>query len=233
MTGPTAQDAAAARVKLSRTRRAVARAMTASALVPQFTIERHVGVEPLLELRRRLKDAGRAGTVSDMLTAACAHALCAHPDVNASFHDDAVLRHPAINVGLAVALDDGLVVPCIHDAHRRSLDDLAAERVRLQDAARRGELTPPDVLDTTFTISNLASLGVHRFRALVNLPQAAILAVGATVTGVVDAPDGPRFAPVMYLSLSCDHRALDGAPAARFLGALATRLEQPDWMETL
>lgn len=232
MTDPTTGNAESTRVEFSRVRRAGARAMTASALVPQFTIERTVTLTRLLELRRRWKDAGRAATVSDMLTAASAHALAAHPEVNASSDGDAVMHHRAINVGLAVSLPDGLVVPCIHDADRRTLDELASERIRLDGAARDGGLTPRDVLDTTFTISNLGPLGVHRFRALVNPPQAAILAVGATVPGIVGDDEGvPQLGPVVALALSCDHRVLDGAPAARFLAAVAERLEEPDWLE--
>jgi pyruvate dehydrogenase E2 component (dihydrolipoamide acetyltransferase) len=142
--------------------------------------------------------------------------------VNASFDEDAILQHADVNVGIAVSLDDGLIAPAIRNADRLSLPELKAERVRLTEAAQAGKLTMQEAMSATFTISNLGPLGIRRFRALVVPPQAAILAVG-TVAG-----DGR-----MSLSLSCDHRVLDGAPAARFLGELTGRLEQPDWVERL
>jgi len=224
---------AATRVPLSRIRRVTAKVMSASAVVPQFVIEREVSAGRILGLRRQLKAAGGSVTNSDFLTAACAHALRAHSGVNASFDSDAVVRHEVINIGLAMALDDGLVVPCIGHANRQSLEALAACRMRLGASARAGTLTPAEVLDTTFTISNLGPLGVKRFRALVVPPQVAILAVGAIGPGVIEGPDGFELAPTLSLSLSCDHRVLDGAPAARFLADVAARLERPDWMVAL
>jgi pyruvate dehydrogenase E2 component (dihydrolipoamide acetyltransferase) len=208
------------RLPLNRIRRATAKAMRASADVPQFTLDRDVATASLTELRARHKDAGLPGTISDFLVAACAHALRDHPHLNASFDDDSLVLHPDVNVGTAVALDDGLIVPCVVGADRRSLAELAAERQRLDAAARAGSLKPNEIFATTFTISNLGPLGVDRFRALVTPPQAAILAVG-------------RFGETVSLALSCDHRAVDGAPAARFLATIATRLEETAWLEDL
>ena len=130
-------------------------------------------------------------------------------------------RAPRINIAHAVATDDGLTVPCLHDADRRSLANLARLRADLDARARAGRLRPEELFDTTFTISNLGPLGVRRFQALVLPPQAAILAVGAPYDGEIS------------LVLTVDHRVLDGAPAARFLGSVADRVSEPAWMEAL
>lgn len=199
-------------VPISRLRKAVVRTVVASAVVPQFTVERSVDVGALLRLREA---AGKGFSLSDALTAATAAALAGHRRLNASWTEEGIVEHGAVNVGLAVAVEDGLVVPAIRDADRRNLRELAAERVRLTTAAMEGTLRPDDVFSTTFTISNLGPHGVHRFRALVLPPQAAILAVGAVVDGRLE------------LALSCDHRVVDGAPAAVFLAEVAARLEDP------
>ncbi|MGY1670838.1 2-oxo acid dehydrogenase subunit E2 [Geodermatophilus sp. SYSU D00710] len=199
-------------VPLSRLRRAVVRTVVASASVPQFTVERTVDVRAVQHLRAA---GGHRFSLSDALTAATAAALATHRRLNASWTDDGIVEHGAVNVGLAVAVEDGLVVPAIRDADRRSLDELAAERVRLTAAAHAGTLRPEDVFSATFTVSNLGPHGVHRFRALVLPPQAGILAVGAVVDGRLE------------LALSCDHRVVDGAPAAGFLTDVADRLEDP------
>ena len=194
-------------------RKAIARAMSASAAVPQFTIEVDADVSAL-EARRAA--AGDGGTsFPDHLTAACASALVAHPRLNASWAEDTIVEHDEVNIGIAVALDDGLIAPAIRGADRLTLAELAAERVRLTAAAQAGTLGAEDVLSATFTISNLGPLGMRRFRALVVPPQAAILAVGArTGEGLVS------------LSLSCDHRVVDGAPAAVFLMSVKDLLER-------
>ncbi len=204
-------------VPLTRVRRAVVRTVVASAAVPQFTVERTVDVRAVDRLRRTTEPRF---SLSDALTAATAAALRAHPRLNASWSDEGIVEHGAVNVGLAVAVDDGLVVPAIRDADRLTLAELAAERSRLTGKALEGTLRPDDVFSTTFTISNLGPHGVHRFRALVLPPQAAILAVGAVVDGRLE------------LALSCDHRVVDGAPAAGFLADLAARLEDPTSLPT-
>jgi pyruvate dehydrogenase E2 component (dihydrolipoamide acetyltransferase) len=199
-------------VPLTRLRKAVVRTVVASAAVPQFTVERTVDVRAVQRLREA---GGRRFSLSDALTAATAAGLAAHRRLNASWTEEGIVEHGAVNVGLAVAVEDGLLVPAIRDADRRSLEELAAERVRLTTAAREGTLRPDDLFSTTFTISNLGPHGVSRFRALVLPPQAAILAVGAVVDGRLE------------LALSCDHRVVDGAPAAVFLAEVADRLEDP------
>jgi pyruvate dehydrogenase E2 component (dihydrolipoamide acetyltransferase) len=196
--------------------------MTASALVPQFTVEVDVPLGELAELRARWRSAGRPVSVADVLTAATARALRSHPRVNASWTDAAILEHADINIGLAVAVPDGLVAPAVLRADTLDLPGLAAERTRLTAAARESRLTPEELLSATFTISNLGPFGVSRFRALVVPPQAAILAVG-----------GPRTDGTTTLALSCDHRVLDGAPAAEFLRDLAGSLTAPAWLDDL
>ncbi|MGY1701526.1 2-oxo acid dehydrogenase subunit E2 [Geodermatophilus sp. SYSU D00766] len=212
MTAAGAPAVADRLVPLSRVRRAVVRTVLASAAVPQFTVERTVDVRTVQQLRAA---GGRRFSLSDALTAATAAGLVAHRRLNASWTEEGIVEHGAVHVGLAVAVEDGLVVPAVRDADRRTLGELAAERVRLTAAAHAGTLRPDDVFSATFTISNLGPHGVHRFRALVLPPQAAVLAVGAVVDGRLE------------LALSCDHRVVDGAPAAGFLAEVADRLEDP------
>jgi pyruvate dehydrogenase E2 component (dihydrolipoamide acetyltransferase) len=210
------------RVPLTRLRRAIAKSMSVSALVPQFTVEIDVPLGEVQWRRRRWKADGAPVSVADVLTAATARALRAHPQVNASWTDGAILQHADINVGLAIALPDGLVAPAVMRADTLHLAALAAERRRLTAAAQAGVLTPDELLSATFTVSNLGTFGVSRFRALVVPPQAAILAVGGV------RPDG-----TVTLALSCDHRVLDGAPGAAFLRDLADSLAEPAWLDEL
>ena len=205
---------------LSRMRRAIVKSMTASALVPQFTIEWEPSVEALAERRTALRRADPAISYSDLVVAACARALTKFPALNSSLVEEAIVEHGEVNIGLAVALPDGLIAPAIRQADRMTLSQIAAERQRLADAAQHNALTAADVFSTTFTISNLGPFGVRRFRALVVPPQAAILALGAIT------PER-----TLSLALSCDHRVLDGAVAAEFLGYLVGLLESPAWFE--
>ncbi len=207
-------------VPLTRMRRAIVKAMTQSAATPQFGIEMTLDASQLVAARARLSIDERF-SYSDALTASVAQALREHPAVNASYGEDGIVLHDEVNVALALALDDGLISPVIARAAERTLAELAAERRRLGDAARAGTLTPAEVMSATFTISNLGPLGVRRFRALVVPPQAAILAVGTMERETI------------VLSLSVDHRPLDGAPAARFLGQVKRQLEDPGWIERL
>src|SRR5437660_805738 len=156
-----------------------------------------------------------------------AAALSRHPRVNASWRDDAIAQHTDINIGLAVAIDDGLVVPVIHRADTLGLAEIAARREDAVSRAQAGKLRPGDIQGGGFTISNLGMYGVDAFSAIVNPPQAAILAVGRIADRVVARNGQPAVLPTMMLTLSCDHRALDGARGAQFLGALADLVEEP------
>ncbi len=204
----------------TRMRRAIAKSMTASALVPQFTIESDADLDALAEFRRELQSTGVSVSYSDLFVAATARALKQHPRLNSSYGEDAVLEHQVVNIGIAVALEDGLIAPAIREADQLTLAEIAQARERLTAAAQAGTLTPEDVFSTTFTISNLGTYGVRRFRALVVPPQAGILALGAIT------PEGQ-----VSLSLSCDHRVLDGAHGAEFLRDLVGLLERSDWLD--
>ena len=204
------------RVDLTGLRRGTVRSMSLSAVVPQFTLQRDVPTSGLREVRKALKRGDGPATVTDVITMACARALREHPGVNASFSEDCVVVHERVNIGLALALDDGLTVPVILDADARTLAGLAEERLRLAEAARTRALRTEEIFAGTFSISNLGPLGVDRFQALVLPPQAAILAVGSLGESV-------------SLSASFDHRAVDGAPGARFLATVARLLAEPGW----
>lgn len=209
-------------VPLSRMRRAIAQAMSLSATIPQFSLESDADLTALAAFRSAQTSAGRSVSYSDVFVAACARALREHPQLNASFRETEIFHPAVVNVGLAVALDDGLVAPAFRNADTLTLTELAAERVRLTAAAREGKLTPEYVLSATFTISNLGPFGIRRFRPLVVPPQAAILGIGALM------PDS-----LLSLCLSVDHRVTDGAPAAAFLADVIARLESPAWLEAI
>ena len=197
--------------------------------VPHFFLLREVdagGLQAWRETARR-RPGCEALTHSDLLIRICAAGLREHPRVNATWRDGSVVAQDEINVGLAVATDEALVVPVIHGADTLDLPALAARRAQLVEAARAGRLAPADVQGGTFTVSNLGMYGVDAFLAVVNAPQAAILAVGRIADRVVAADGAPAVRPVMTLSLSFDHRVVDGARGARFLDSLAALVEEP------
>ena len=166
-------------------------------------------------------------TVNDILTRLVGVALTRHRPVNATFDGETIQRYPDAHVGIAVAAPAGLVVPVIRDAGRASIQEIARQRSDLVSRARDGKLKLDDMQGGTFTISNLGMYGVEQFVAVLNPPQVAILAVGA-VTETPVAVDGEvDIAPIMQLTLTCDHRAIDGADGAEFLRTLVSLLEQP------
>jgi pyruvate dehydrogenase E2 component (dihydrolipoamide acetyltransferase) len=209
--------------------RIMAERMTASwTTAPHFYLVREVNVTRLAAwLEKARRQTGAHVTYTDLLVKLVAATLAQHPRVNVSWKDGALERHPDINIGLAVAVDDGLVVPVLHRADTLGLKDLAAKREDLVTRAQAGKLRPADIQGGVFTISNLGMYGVDAFNAIVNPPQAAILAVGRIADRVVPVNGQPAVQPTMVLTLSCDHRALDGARGARFLGALAELIEEP------
>jgi pyruvate dehydrogenase E2 component (dihydrolipoamide acetyltransferase) len=209
--------------------RIMAERMTASwTSAPHFYLFREVNVSRLISWRERAsKQTGARITYTDLLVKLVAAALLRHPGVNASWRDGAIVRHAHINIGLAVAIDDGLVVPVIHRADTLSLAEIAARREDVVRRGQAGKLRPADIQGGGFTISNLGMYGVDAFNAIVNPPQAAILAVGRIADRVIAVNGQPAVQPTMMLTLSCDHRALDGARGAQFLGALADLLEEP------
>jgi pyruvate dehydrogenase E2 component (dihydrolipoamide acetyltransferase) len=194
---------------------------------PHFYLVREVNASRLIAWRDRAKPTIPGITYTDLLVKLVAAAIARHPRVNVSWRDGAIVQHPDVNLGLAVAIDDGLVVPVIHRADALGLADLAARRADLTSRAQAGKLRPADIAGGTFTISNLGMYGVDAFDAIVNPPQAAILAVGRIADRVVAVNGQPAVQPTMVLTLSCDHRALDGARGAQFLSALADLIEEP------
>ncbi|MDX6593578.1 MAG: hypothetical protein QOJ13_2774 [Gaiellales bacterium] len=224
-TDPTSRE-----LPMTPMRRAIAASMSASAAIPQFTADAEVDCSVLMHLQEALRGVGVSLSISDVLTAAVARSLSAHPALTRVFTDTGLIRHEEISIGIAVAIDDGLLVPVIHDAGSRSLAGIAAERRRLTKAAHAGRLSERDMTGGVFTISNLGPLGLRRFRALVHPGEAAILAVGA-VTDRPFAVEGALVVrPGLSLSISCDHRSVDGAHAARFMGYLVEAIEQPSWL---
>lgn len=198
------------------------------ATVPHFFLFREVDAGRLVAWREQHQQhATMEVTYSDLLVKLTAAALQKHPRVNARWENEAVVFNSAINIGLAVAIDDGLVVPVIHGADGLSVDEIAARRAAVVARARAGKLRPEDLRGGTFTISNLGMYAVDGFVAIVNAPQAAILAVGRIVQRVVPVGGVPGVRPVLALNLSCDHRIVDGARGAQFLEALATLIEDP------
>jgi pyruvate dehydrogenase E2 component (dihydrolipoamide acetyltransferase) len=197
--------------------------------VPHFFLERDVDATRLNSWRDtvRRRPGYEKVTHTDLLIVVCAAALGDHPRVNATWRDGSVQHQEAINIGIAVATDDALIVPVVHGAGELELKAVAAARSDLVARARERKLRPPDVVDGTFTISNLGMFGVDAFHAIVNTPQAAILAVGRILDRVVAVNGEPLVRPMMTVSLSFDHRVVDGAEGARFLDTLAALVEEP------
>jgi pyruvate dehydrogenase E2 component (dihydrolipoamide acetyltransferase) len=235
--GPSAPAAAPARiptgeverVPLSNVRRTIARRLTEAWQIPVFQLQASADMTRVnaLVARLRERDPDVRITVTDVLTKVCAQALLRHREVNAEFTGDAILLHPTANVGLAVAAPQGLVVPVIRSAERLSLTEVAGVRADLVGRAREAKLRAEDLEGGTFTISNLGMYAVESFTAVLNPPQAAIVAVGATEDRVVPVDVGTAVRPMMTLTCTFDHRAVDGAPAAAFLQTLKESLEDP------
>ena len=218
-------------VELTPTQRTIAQRMTASrAEIPEFTLEAEIDMEAAAALRKELRALGRdpLPSFNDLVVKATALALRRHPGLNASWADGRVLRHERVNVGIAVATDDALYVPTIPDADRRSVFEIAALSRELVGKIGDGSITLAELGGGTFTVSNLGMFGVRRFQAVINPPQAAILAVGAVARRPAVDDEGEIVARYeMDVVLSCDHRVVYGADGARFLQTLTTLLEHP------
>jgi pyruvate dehydrogenase E2 component (dihydrolipoamide acetyltransferase) len=197
--------------------------MAASASIPQFGLDADVDVTELLELRKENGDF----SLGDAVTRAAALALRAHPELNASFDDDTIVRHGSVNLGLGIIGPEGLIVVVVREADRLSIAELATERRRLADAAKQGELRGEEVIGATFVISNLGPAGIARFQALLVPPSAAILAVGAVRERLRLTGARVEGFSALTFCLTCDHRVVDGLDGARFLETLTNLLEQP------
>ncbi len=229
-------------IELSRTQRTIARRMAESkATIPDFTLSADIDMERCVDLRAELKRLARAGegqdkappTYNDMIVKACALALRDHPRANGSYRDGRFELHTRVNVGVAVAsgADDptggALVVPTVFDADAKALGEIARETRALAERVRDGSITPPELSGGTFTVSNLGMYGIRQFTAIVNPPQAAILAVGALAPRPVVRKKKIVARNTMTVTLACDHRILYGADAALFLARIRELLEEP------
>ncbi|TMK94234.1 MAG: 2-oxo acid dehydrogenase subunit E2 [Actinobacteria bacterium] len=217
-------------VELSSLRRTVARRMTEAWQAPAFQISMSADMTRALAVRARLVELradGAKPTISDLLTKVAAAALMRHREVNAHFAGDSVRLMPSADIGIAVATERGLLVPVIRGCERRTIPEIASARADLVERARTGKLQQGDLEGGTFTISNLGMYGVEQFVAVLNPPQAAILAVGAVQDTPVAVDGVVQIRPVMTMTLTCDHRSVDGATAADFLRTVKTFLEEP------
>jgi len=228
---PEAEAPAVQTVEFTAMRRTIARRMSEAWQAPHFQVSLTADVGRMIDLRKRLVDATPEGgvrpTYSDVITRLVAAGLTRHPALNAHFAGDAVHQYTPANIGIAIAVDGGLVVPVIPACERRAVTAIAAARADLVERSRAGKLRAEDFEGGTFTISNLGMYGIERFMAVINPPQVAILAVGSIEERVV-VDDGEMVVrPRMEMTLSCDHRAVDVAQGAEFLRTVKQLVEEP------
>jgi pyruvate dehydrogenase E2 component (dihydrolipoyllysine-residue acetyltransferase) len=200
--------------------------------VPHFFVTRDIDVTALNQYREPIVDEIESTkkihvTHTDLLVAVVSRVLLRHPRLNASWKAEGIRLHDHVNMGVAIAVNDGVVAAVIHNSHTASLPEIASQRRDIAERARAGKLRPADIADATFTISNLGMYGVDQFSAIITPPQAAILAVGGIADKVVALEGKPAVRPMMTLTVSCDHRVADGARAAMFLSDLAQALSNP------
>jgi len=216
-------------IPLTNIRKTIARRLTAAWQAPVFQLTVTADMTRANELVARARELNPDVriTLTDLLAKVCAHALMRHRDVNVQYGDDALLRFPTANVGIAVAAPQGLVVPVLRSVERQTLAELAVARGDIVGRARDNKLTAQDMEGGTFTISNLGMFGIEQFVAVINPPQAAILAVGATVDTPVARDGAVVIRPIMSMTLTVDHRAVDGAEGADFLRTVKQFVEDP------
>ncbi len=230
--GWTPDEAEYEDVPVSQMRKTIAKRLVESiGPVPHFFLTVDVDMGRVVEARRRvnemLEKSGEKVSLNDILLKAVAGALRRHPDCNAQWHGTHVRRFNAVHLGVAVAIDDGLITPVVKNAHLKGIAQIAVEVRELAARARERKLMPDEYTGSTFSVSNLGMFGIHEFTAIINPPEAGILAVG----GVEDTPvvvDGEVVVrPRMRITMSCDHRVIDGAQGSRFLATLRAMLEEP------
>ena len=230
---PTAPTAAAGdgvvRERMTSMRATIARRLLESKQgIPHYRLAADVDLTALLARRAALRAAGTEVSVNDLLVRACALTLVKHPAVNAQLQGDEVHKFPHADIAVAVATDGGLVTPIVRSADTKSAAQIGAETGDLATRARSGKLTREEITGGTFTLSNLGMFGIDRFDAIINSPQVAILAVGAGADRVIARGGGVVVAKVATLTLSCDHRVVDGAIGAQFLQALRQTIGSAD-----
>jgi pyruvate dehydrogenase E2 component (dihydrolipoyllysine-residue acetyltransferase) len=218
--------------ELTRLQQVVSRRMAESkATAPHFYLQSEIDMSAAVEARGRLKALTPEGEVvpsfNDMVVKACALALREHPLANGAYKDGRFELYSRVNVGVAVAAQDALVVPTVFDADKKGLREIATDARALAGKVREGSITPPELSGGTFTVSNLGMYGVSNFSAVINAPQAAILAVGAITEKPVVRDGTITTAHLLGVTLACDHRILYGAPAAEFLARIRALLEEP------
>jgi pyruvate dehydrogenase E2 component (dihydrolipoamide acetyltransferase) len=201
------------------------------ATAPHFYLEAEIDMSRLVAARGEIKASAKEGDVvpsfNDMVVKACALALREHPRANGAYRDGRFELYSRVNVGVAVAARDALVVPTVFDADQKNLRQIAGDSRGLAQRVRDGQITPPELSGATFTVSNLGMFGIDSFAAVINPPQAAILAVGAITERPVVRDGQTTTAHLMRVNLACDHRILYGAPAAEFLARVRSLLEEP------
>ena len=214
----------------SQMRKAIARRLVTSiGPVPHFFLTIEVDMGRILELRKAMNgrlEAGKIG-VNDILVKVTAEALARHPEINASWQGDTIRRHGSVDIGIAVAIEDGLITPVLRGADRKGLLQIAAEASELVGRAREKRLLPEEYQGATFSVSNLGMFDIDQFTAIINPPEAAILAVGATSEKVVVVDGEITVRQRMRVTMSCDHRVIDGASGARFLQTFKAMMENP------
>ncbi len=218
------------RIELSMMRKAIAKRLVQSiGPIPHFFLTTEIDMGRALDMRKSLNDRlseGKVG-VNDLLIKVVAEALTRHPEINASFEGDAIRRHGSVDIGIAVALPDGLITPVLRDADRKGLLQISVESADLVARGRIRRLTPEEYQGATFTISNLGMMDIDEFTAIINPPEAAILAIGQTVEKPVVEDGEVVVRRRMRVTMSCDHRVIDGAMGAAFLQTLRAMLENP------
>jgi pyruvate dehydrogenase E2 component (dihydrolipoamide acetyltransferase) len=198
---------------------------------PHFFLVREVEASALLSARENLLSSKVSSavkiTTTDLLTAIVSRVLMRHPRMNASYSPDGIRLHSGVNMGIAIAVNDGVIAAVIPNAHNASIAEIAAQRRHLVERAKTGMSRAQDLIDATFTISNLGMFNIDSFTAIIPPSQAGILAVGAIADRVVAVDGKPLVRSMMTLTLSCDHRVVDGARGARFLDDLANAISKP------
>jgi pyruvate dehydrogenase E2 component (dihydrolipoamide acetyltransferase) len=230
--GPAAGDAGgnpSSRAKMSSMRATIAKRLVESKqTIPHYRLGADVDADALLARRAALAAGGAKVSVNDLIVRACALALVEHPQVNSQLAGEEVVTFRDADISLAVATESGLITPILRGANRKSLAEISAESVALAERARAGKLTRDEISGGTFTVSNLGMFGLDRFDAVINPPQVAILAVGAVRDAVVVRGGQPAVGKLLSLTLSCDHRVVDGAVGAAFLKTLRALIEAAD-----
>ncbi|HSM35858.1 MAG TPA: pyruvate dehydrogenase complex dihydrolipoamide acetyltransferase [Longimicrobiales bacterium] len=230
-----AAPAAGETVKVSQMRKAIAKRLVQSiGPIPTFYLTIEADVGRLLELRKRinarLEDSGEKVSVNDLILKATAEALRRHPEVNASWQGDTIERYGSVHLGVAVAIDDGLITPVIRNAETKGVAAIGREVRELAGRARDKKLKPEEYQGATFSVSNLGMFGIQEFTAIINPPEAGILAVGTVEEKPVVVDGEVVVRPRMRVTMSCDHRVIDGAMGAQFLATLRDFLEDPMMM---